>query len=1099
MNDMLNKMNIIISMNRLLYLPLLAVLCPVALSAQSQGDRYAEITNPDLTSLKREAPRATFTSYVNEDYAELNNRKDGTFRLLLNGTWQFNYVDSFSMRPMDFDAASLDKYEWHDITVPGNWELQGFGLPIYVNTRYEFVSVGYPVYWQKPNPPYVPEEWNPTGTYRRTFDLPSDWSGKDIYLSADGVRGAAYYYINGSFAGMNKDAKTPARFDVTGLVRPGENEICVQVHRFSDGNYLECQDFWRISGIERDIYLYAQPAVHIEDFRVVAGLTNGYRDGTLDVSVMTDEPTDLTVGYRLLGHDLSCEDSKQLDMSNEVTFDTQTLAGVKPWTAETPNLYTLLITLTDADGEVVEATSCRIGFRDVRVEDGRLKVNGRPIYVRGVNIHEHNEYTGHYVTEELMMKDIELMKLYNVNTVRTSHYPQPERFYELCDQYGLYVIDEANIESHGMGYDLRKGGTLGNNPVFYGAHEYRALNMLERDKNHPSVIIWSMGNESGNGYNFYKLYQLFKSLDETRPVQYERAGREWNTDIYCPMYRSIPEILAYAADPTATAPLILCEYAHAMGNSLGNFRDYWEAIESHPLLQGGCIWDWVDQGFARTDADGRKYWAYGGDYGPVGTPSDGDFCINGLVFPDRSVKPQTMEMGKVYQSIRFRDFDPATGRVTVKNNYSFTSTSDFDFYYLVKNDAGDVTRHDLHVSLAPGEEGEFVLEGLPADHGDGSEWFVELYAVTRTDAPLVPRGHVVASEQFCLNRLERQHVLRAQAQYEETDETLVFKGEDHEITFDKATGMMVSYKLHGRELLHDGCGPRPFFWRAPIDNEYGAAIPLKTARWRDASYADLRPADFGVRVVRGFARGEDPAGPRGNRRGVERVVSNTVVDCRYDFEEIGAKVNVAYKIAPDGMVTVTTTYMGSDASVPMIPRIGLRMQMDEAFGRLAYFGRGPLENYCDRQSGSFVGLYETSVDDMLVSYVRPQENSHRTDVRWFSLRDKRGAGLLFVSHDTFEFNASAYPLETFDSGMSIFNDSPVTPETDHRHTNDVNRADMIDVFIDGAMTGVGGNDSWGQLPMEQYRVSPDTTLTYSFTIIPLDRRSDVGTLSKTVF
>lgn len=1073
---------------------------PLITSAQLQENRYKEITNPDLTSINREEPRATFTSYVSEGDALRNNRKDGTYRLSLNGTWQFNYVDSFSMRPMDFDDSALAGYEWHEIKVPGNWELQGFGVPIYVNARYEFVSVGYPVYWQKPNPPYVPEEWNPTGTYMRTFDLPSDWSGKDIYLSADGVRGAAYYYLNGAFVGMNKDAKTPARFDVTDLLKPGKNVICIQVHRFSDANYLECQDFWRISGVERDIYLYAQPKVHIKDFKVLSGLTNDYKDGTLSLSVEVNEKSDLSLSYKLLDGDLSlCSDVMNLSGCQSIDFDEKILRDVKPWTAETPNLYTLLITLCDGNGNVVEATSCKVGFRDIRVEDSQLKVNGQPIYVKGVNIHEHNEYTGHYVTEDLMMKDLELMKLYNVNTIRTSHYPQPERFYELCDKYGFYVIDEANIESHGMGYDLRKGGTLGNDRSFYLAHEYRMLNMYERDKNHPSIIIWSLGNEAGNGYNFYKLYELLKDLDATRPIQYERAAREWNTDIYCPMYRTIEEIVSYANEPDVDRPLILCEYAHAMGNSLGNFKDYWDAIESYPVLQGGCIWDWVDQGFAMKDEHGRKYWAYGGDFGAIGTPSDGDFCINGLVFPDRTVKPQTVEMGKVYQNIRFRNLDVEDKTVEVKNNFSFTNTSDYNFYYIIKKDGKEVSRHEFDLSLAPGETKRVSLSEIPSEFDNASEWFVELYATVKNETPLLTVGHVVASEQFALNKLRLTQIVKPQADYEESDNQLTFKGDNHEIVIDKQSGLIVSYKIAGTELIDNGNGLRPFFWRAPLDNEYGAALPMKSEKWKDVSYSSLQAVNFRVGVVRGFVRSEDPNGPAGNRNGKERSVANTIVECEYDLPSVNSKCYLRYKISNDGFITVTYTFDGGDTSLPMIPRVGLRMNVVDDFNHLTYFGRGPLENYVDRRSASFVGEYSSLTDDMLVSYVRPQENSHRSDVRWFSLRDKKGKGLLFVSHDRFEFNASSYPLETFDSGLSIYNDSPITEATIHRHINNVEKGDMIDVFIDGAMTGVGGDNSWGALPMQKYRIEPDTSLTYSFTIIPLTKKSDVGQLSKMIY
>lgn len=1087
-------------MNKSLFLMSLPLLAFSQMQAQDQADRYKEITNQNLTCINREAPRSTFTSYKSEKDAVVNNRKDGTDRLMLNGKWKFNYVEQFAERPMSFDKESLDKVKWTDISVPGNWELQGYGEPIYVNTRYEFVSVGYEDFWQKPNPPFVPEKWNPTGTYRRTFKLPKDWNGKDIYLSADGVKGAAYFYINGKFAGMNKDTKTPARFDVSKLLKEGENEIAIQVHRFSDANYMECQDFWRITGIERDIYLYAQPKVHIKDFHVVAGLDDNYTNGTLSVNVELDEASDYTVRYKLLDGDNELLSREVKGNSSSVyAFDEEKLQAVKQWSAETPNLYTLLITVEDKDGDFVEATSSRIGFRTVEIKNRQLMVNGKPIFVKGVNIHEHNEYTGHYITEKQMLRDIELFKQYNVNTARTCHYPQPERFYELCDEYGIYVIDEANIETHGMGYDLRKGRTLGNNPEWLDAHKYRTINMFERDKNHASVIIWSLGNEAGNGYNFYNTYLMLKELDKTRPVQYERAGLEWNTDIYCPMYYTVDQITRYAEDPESDRPLIQCEYAHAMGNSLGNFIDYWETIEKYDILQGGCIWDWVDQGFAATDENGVKYWNYGGDYGKIGTPSDGDFCINGIVFPDRSIKPQTVEMGKVYQNIRFRNFNPNNATVEVKNNFSFRNTGMYDFVYVIKTENRELGRYPLSVELEPGETKTVSLPELARLGDVREECFVELYALQREEEPFLEKGHVVASEQFQVKERNVENVVSARAAYEETDDEVVFTGKNHRIVFNKKSGLMTSYKVNNVEYIENGQGPKPFFWRAPIDNEYGAGLPLKLKDWKDASYADLTAKDFAVNVKRGFVRSEAPGGPAGNRNGMERQVVNVVVSCRYEIPETGAECYMEYKVGNDGYLTVNYQFLGGEGKYPMIPRVGLRMNLNSRLNLLRYFGRGPLENYVDRKTSNFVGEYSSNVDDMVVKYIRPQENSHRTDVRWFSLTDKRGKGLMFVSSSTFEFNASAYPLETFDSGMSIYNDAPVTAETDHRHINDIKKGNMTDVFIDAAMTGLGGDNSWGAYPMDKYMVKPGTQLQCVFTIFPVNSKVDIEKLKNSVY
>lgn len=732
-------------MNKKYFLLTCLAAFPFALTAQ-ENNRYEEITNPKLTSINREPARSTFTSYVTEADAVINDRQNGTFRLSLNGKWKFHYVETFADRPTDFMMDRVDASRWPDINVPGNWELQGFGTPIYVNHPYEFCSSGYPPYWDKPNPPYVPQEWNPTGTYRREFTLPGDWDDKEIFLSADGVRGAAFYYLNGKFVGMSKDAKTPARFNVSAIAKKGKNVIAIQIHRFSDANYLECQDFWRISGIERDIYLYAQPQIHLTDFKVESPLDENYRNGILKVKVQftneSGQNSPFVVGYRLLDKNdqqIAQSSTQVSGDQTEVEFTKKTIQEPLQWTAETPNLYTLVVSLKRPNGDVIEATSCKVGFRTVEIKDKQLLVNGQPILVKGVNYHEHNENTGHYVSEELMKKDFELWKRYNVNTVRTCHYPQQERFYELCDEYGIYVIDEANIESHGMGYDLRVGGTLGNNPLFMNAHLDRTMNMYERDKNHPSVIIWSLGNEAGNGLNFYVTYNTLKTLD-SRPIQYERALLEWNTDIYCPMYASPSYLEKYARNKEMTRPLILCEYAHAMGNSLGNFQDYWDIIEKYPILQGGCIWDWVDQGFAAQTDDGRKYWTYGGDYGENGTPSDGNFCINGVVYPDRSVKPQTEEMGKVYQNIKFLDFDKQTSTVKIRNDFSFTNLDKYDFYYIIRDHGKEVYRGKIeNIHAAPGKTVTTgFLNGIPKEKQTTGDVRIEFYAAIKTAEPFLP-------------------------------------------------------------------------------------------------------------------------------------------------------------------------------------------------------------------------------------------------------------------------------------------------------------------------------------------------------------------------
>lgn len=1059
-----------------LLLTCLAVL-PLALSAQEK--RYEQITNPRLTNINKEAPRSTFTSYTSEVDAVINDRVNGTFRLSLNGKWKFNYVETFDDRPTDFMNERTDVGRWPDINVPGNWELQGFGTPIYVNQPYEFCSPGYEPYWNNPDPPFVPKNWNPTGTYRREFTLPSDWSDKEIFLSADGVRGAAFYYLNGKFIGMSKDAKTPARFNVSAIARKGKNIIAIQVHRFSDANYLECQDFWRISGIEREIYLYAQPRIHITDFKVEASLNDSYRDGILKVKVqLTNESgqnTPIVVGYRLL-------DSKDRQIAQssiqitgdqtEVEFTKKTINNPLKWTAETPNLYTLVISLKRTNRDVIEATSCKVGFRTVEIKNKQLLVNGQPILVKGVNYHEHNESTGHYVPEELMKKDFELWKKYNVNTVRTCHYPQQERFYELCDEYGIYVIDEANIESHGMGYDLRVGGTLGNNPLFMNAHIDRTMNMYERDKNHPCIITWSLGNEAGNGLNFFVTYNTLKALD-SRPIQYERALLEWNTDIYCPMYATPAYLEKYAQNPDMTRPLILCEYAHAMGNSLGNFQDYWDVIEKYPILQGGCIWDWVDQGFATKTADGRKYWSYGGDYGENGTPSDGNFCINGVVYPDRSVKPQTEEMGKVYQNIKFFGFDKQTSTVKIRNDFFFTSLDKYDFYYIVRDHGKEIYRGKIeNIKAAPGKTVTTgFLKGIPKEKYTTGDVRIEFYAAVREKEPFLPAGTVIAREQADVHSFYKE-AAPAQKLAASKDEgtKIVFSGPDFKATFDKQSGLLESYMYQKTEYIQDGQGPRPFFWRAPTDNDYGAQLPVRLKAWKEASYQDLKAESLDV----------------------SKGIDSTTVKVAYRFPQTDARWDITYKIYASGIIKVNNRFVAEGNQTPMIPRVGLRMQLSDALTTLTYYGRGPKENYSDRRTSQFVGEYSTPIKDMYEPYVRPQENNHRTDIYWCALTRKSQEGLLFVADKTFELNASNYPLESLDSGDTIDNGAPRTDKTNHRHLTDPRPEKLVDLFIDYRMMGVGGDNSWGATAHEPYQIHPgkDNAIEYGFSIVPFDKKEN---------
>ncbi len=1072
-------------MKKILFATLFVAFLLSTTYAQEQDNRYAEITNPKLVSINKEAPRASFFSFRNSEEAlAADYASKGSDYLLLNGTWKFHYVEAFDKRPMrDFYNLDFNASSWSDIQVPGNWEMQGFGAPIYVNATYEFTSPGHPPYWDKPVPPLVPRNFNPTGTYRKEFDIPASWQGKELILSSDGTKGAAFFYLNGEFLGMTKDSKLPARFNITKLAKTGKNVLAIQIHRFSDASYLECQDFWRISGLERDVYVYARPKAHIADFFARPLLDEIYQHGkfTLDVAVAAAQNSGqhYSVSYRLQdaqGNTVAQETKNQNIQHDSLSIRFEKdIPNVKKWSAEEPNLYALSIELKDASGKVLEATAINVGFRTAEVKGTQFLVNGQPVLVKGVNLHEHDEYTGHYVTEELMRKDFELFRKYNVNTVRTSHYPQPELFYKLADEYGIYVIDEANIESHGMQYDLRVGGTLANNLLFLEDHLNRTRGMVERDKNHPSVVTWSLGNEAGNGYNFYETYMWTKKRDITRPVQYERAVFEWNTDIYCPMYRDPDEMVKYANDPRADRPLIQCEYAHAMGNSLGNFTEYWNLIREYPIMQGGCIWDWVDQGLVKKDENGEEYWAYGGDFGSDGTPSAGNFCINGIIFPDRTVKPHTEEMRKVYQNIWFKNFDAQKGTVDVYNENFFIDLSQYTLSYTIKQMGEVVRKGTIEANVAPQETKTVSLSGVNGLFKSDKEYTVDFEATQNTATRLIPSGWVVARDQFVVNELP-QFALKTQksANVKEDDTSVIVSGKGFKATFDKTSGVMTSYVFEGKEYVNKGFGMRPFFWRALIDNDYGAGLPRKLKAWKEASYQDLKAENFNV------YKGEV-----------------TTISYRYTYPKAKATNDLTYTIYNDGTVRVENHFDGTKTDAELILRIGMRMQLPADVVNAEYYGRGPWGNYADRKYSAFVDRYGLPISDMVTKYVLPQENAHHTDTRWLALTKSSGEGLLFVSDDVFEFNASNYLLEMLDGGENLNNDAAVGDAPRNKHINDYKPSQLVDLFIDYRMQGVGGNNSWGKLPMDPYLIRPkEANVKYGFTIVPIRESRDIDALFK---
>ncbi len=1037
----------------------LGILSITELQAQDRP-RHPELENPAIQGINKEYPRATFISYENRDAALQNKKLNSSRFISLNGTWKFNFMTGVSNRIENFANPDHDISRWDDIVVPSNMEIQGYGIPIYTNVSYEF----YPAWNFKP--PYINDlEKNNIGYYRRDFDIPQNWDGKQIFVFFGSIKSVGFVWVNGQKVGMSKDSKTPQEFDITQYVKPGKNSIAVEVFRWSDAAYLECQDFWRLSGIPRDVYMYAQPRVRLRDFYAKTTLDSTYTDGIFDLDVElknhTGQNVSRSVAYEIIdsaGKKVA-SGTKTVDIADStgVLNFNATIPQVKAWSAETPNLYTLLITNTEGSGNVTEATSVKIGFRTSEVKDGLYLVNGKRVLLKGVNLHEFNQITGQVVNEADIMLDLERMKQLNVNAIRLSHYPQPEIFYELADKYGFYVVDEANIESHGMGYDRAKGKSLANNLEWTEAHMFRTRNMFERDKNHPSVVIWSLGNEAGNGYNFYQTYLYIRSRDKMRPIQYEQSGHEWNTDIVAPMYAK-PQHIEHYAKTYTDRPLILCEYEHAMGNSIGNIKDYWEIIEKYPQLQGGFIWDWVDQGLAEKNEKG-EFWAYGGDYGPEGTPSDGNFLINGVVYPDRSIKPHSLEVKHVYQNVGFTPEDLATGQVSVFNKFRFTNLSKYAFSFEITANGKVVKSGKLPVLNVEPEQSKIVkidIKGISAK--TGIEYFLKISAKTTVTENLLPAGWEIASEQFKLP-IESPKALfdmskAGKVSYKEGS-SIDISGSGFSLAIDNKTGIITSYKFKGKELLLNGQGPRPAFWRGTTDNDYGWRMPRVARLWKKAS--DETPLPASVKTSQ-----------QGN------VVQVEVV---YNLDSLQSTWKTIYTVMGSGIVKVDNSLVTNGENIPVIPRVGMKMHLPKELNQVEYLGRGPWENYSDRNSSTFVGHYKTTVADMYVPYIRPQENGHRTDVRWMALKRKDGSGILVVADSLIEFNALHNTTEDFDAG----------PNKDKNllHTNDIQPRDLVELHIDYRMIGVSGDDSWGAMPHEPYLVKPSSEgHTYSFTLVP---------------
>ena len=1100
-----------------------------ALGCLISGMAYADGSSPQpvkpywqdiqVVAVNKEKPRSSFMSYADRETALTSRFEKSPYYSLLNGTWKFFFVDSYKDLPQNITDPSANTSSWDDITVPGNWEVQGHGVAIYTNHGYEFKP-------RNPQPPLLPEA-NPVGVYRRDIEIPASWDNRDIYLHIGGAKSGLYVYLNGKEVGYSEDSKNPAEFLINKYLQPGKNVLTLKIFRWSTGSYLECQDFWRMSGIERDVFLWSQPKASIQDFRVVSTLDDTYTNGifklAVDLKNHTQETKNLNVGYELLDAKGNLVTSEANDIwvspaSPQTASFEYDLKNVAPWSAEHPNLYKLLMTIKE-EGKVIEVVPFNVGFRrfemkqiDQVAEDGKpytvLLFNGQPVKFKGVNIHEHNPETGHYVTEELMRKDFELMKQNNINAVRLCHYPQDRKFYELCDEYGLYVYDEANIESHGMYYSLKKGGTLGNNPEWLIPHMDRTMNMYERNKNYPSVTFWSLGNEAGNGYNFYQTYLYLKDKEinsMNRPVNYERALWEWNTDMYVPQYPSA-EWLEEIGRKGSDRPVAPSEYSHAMGNSSGNLWDQWKAIYKYPNLQGGFIWDWVDQGILEKDKNGREYYTYGGDYG-VNAPSDGNFLCNGIVNPDRTPHPAMAEVKYAHQNIGFEAIDLANGLFRVTNRFYFTNLKKYMVHYSVTANNKVVRSGKVSLDIEPQASKEFTVPVGNLKPQAGTEYFVNFNVTTVEKEPLIPIGHEIACDQFRLPIESPKKAFKTSGPkltVSTNGDNLSASSSKVNFMFNKKTGIVTSYKVDGTEYFSEGFGIQPNFWRAPTDNDYGNGMPKRLQVWKESS-KNFNVTDATVTMD-------------GN---------NAVVNVNY-LLPAGNLYIVNYTIYPSGAVNVAARFTSTDmdaaqtevsestrtatftpgrdaarkeASKLNVPRIGVRFRLPASMNQVEYFGRGPAENYLDRNAGSMVGLYKSTAEELYFPYVRPQENGHHTDTRWVSLSTGK-KGLLIQADNTIGFNALRNSIEDFDdeeaTGLSR-QWSNFTPEqvANHdeaaaknvlrrqHHINNITPRDFVEVCVDLKQQGVAGYDSWGSRPEPAYTLPANREYNWGFTLIPL--------------
>lgn len=997
-----------------------------------------------------------FVTYRNASEIDVMDWRESSAYLSLNGSWKFKWATSPSKLPANFQTLSYDDSSWDNFQVPANWELNGYGFPMYTTSGFEFTYlIG------KPNPPIVPMEFNPTAIYRRVIEVPEHWQGKPVILHIGAAKSNLSVWVNGEYVGYGEDSKLSNEFDVSKYLKKGKNLITMRIMRWGVSNYLEDQDMWRLSGITRDCYLVSRQPIYISDLQLSPELNNSFNKGLLKTKLILNQPSHqaLTVEIQLkkrgkLVGSQSIKSQGVQEIYAELPIDQPAL-----WSAESPQLYDVMTTLKDERGNVVEVIPQRVGFRKVEIKEGQLLVNGQPVLIKGINRHETDPLTGHVISKENMLRDIQLMKQFNINAVRTSHYPNAEYWLQLCDTYGLYVVDEANIESHGMGYDLSY--TMANRPTWEKAHVTRVERLIQRDRNHPSVIVWSMGNEAGNGYNFYRAYLRMKELDHSRPVQYERAVNnygelrfDWNTDLVVPMYASPAAMKTYALkNPKPTRPFIQCEYAHAMGNSLGNFKDYWDIIRANRgIFQGGYIWDFVDQCFTKINAKGDTIYTYGGDYEPKEAITDWNYASKGIFYANRTPYPHAWEMKKVYQDIHSNLVGADSLRIY--NERFFTDLANVELIWELVVD-GKKVKAGMVKQLNVKPQQAVVLPLFYRSDLKG-EIFLNLTYRLKQREPLLPAGHILATEQLAvggtyktaIDVLPRQHIT-----IDQLGDRLLVQAKNLRIVFDRSSGWLSRYRYKGQDYADSNFVFKANFWRAPNDNDFGANTPEKLEAWKQATAsAPLEKLSSEIKDNLAY------------------------VYATYTLPQVFGRLEMTYCINSFGEMQVTQLFKADTTKrVAVLPRFGMQWILPKGFEQLEYYGRGPQENYIDRNFASPIGRYAQTVDQQYFPYVMPQETGNKTDVRWLQITNNKGAALWISSGTPFSFSA----LHFFDSDLDD------GKKRQQRHAADLIKRPQTQLNVDWKQMGVGGVNSWGAWPLTEYTI-PYQNYTFSFVIRPVE-------------